>query len=169
MDDLASDDQVARMASRVLRRIELRRARRRALVGVVATVLVLAGGLGLLSTQLRTSVAASGAGGSTAQRQAGPVAGTPSAVVCHGGPTRASRSSTVTVRGAPTARSATQACAALRLAQRRAGPGSAAAAPATPPTGSDLLVCRDDAGRLQVFVKDAHPATLCVRNGMQQP
>jgi hypothetical protein len=36
-------------------------------------------------------------------------------------------------------------------------------------TATDLLVCRDAAGRFQVFVKDAHPSTLCKRNGMATP
>lgn len=187
MDDLATDDQVERMADRVLLRIEERRTRRRAGAVIAVTALLFAGGLGLLLTQLghgSAGTAASGSGGSAAAVT----------VVCHTSSARTSSTETVTLKGAPTVRAALDACAAALKDHARSGsdgaastaPSSTAPASATaasssassPPSGvptaavsgaDDLVACRDTVGRLRVFVKDAHPGTLCVRNDLRSP
>ncbi|WP_375401294.1 hypothetical protein [uncultured Amnibacterium sp.] len=161
MDDLASEAQVDRMAGQVLRRIEQRRAQRRAGATVAVTAVLLVGGFGLLLTQFghgASIAASSGSGaGSTAERT--------SLVECHGSSLRTSSFRTVQLQGAATARSAVAACAEQSDEPRnQPAPSELSAAGAR-----DLVACRDDAGRLQVFVKDSRPATLCARNGMEQP
>lgn len=161
MDDLATDAQVDRMAVQVLRRIEQRRAQRRAGATVVVTAVLLVGGLGLLLTQSGHGASTAASGGSGA----GSTAERASLVQCHESSSRASSFRTVKLRGAATARSAIAACAGQpNKPQDQAAPSELSGVGAR-----DLLACRDDAGRLQVFVKDSRPATLCVRNGMEQP
>ena len=125
MDDLATDDQVERMADRVLLRIEHRRTRRRAGAVIAVTALLSAGGFGLLLTQLghgSAGTAASGAGGSASAVT----------VVCHTSSARTSSTEAVALKGSPTVHAALDACAAalkdhassgsaasLRLAKRR--------------------------------------------------
>lgn len=161
MDDLATDAQVDRMADQVLLRIAQRRAQRRAGATVAVTAVLLVGGFGALLTQVGHGAsiqAASGGGaGSTAERV--------SVVQCHDSSSRTSSSRSVQLQGAATARSAVAACAGAPHERR----GQAAPSAASTVAARDLLACRDDTGRLQVFVKDARPATLCARNGMQQP
>ena len=180
-DGLPSDEQLQRMERAVMARIRRRAELPKRIATSAAVAALVAGGVFLLprvglSGGGGAGSSSSGGGGSTAYRgesdSSGSSAGGSSALLaaCHATATTTAGELRVPIT-ADTAAAAIDAC--LVALEKGQVPGPSADAPndlkTEPITAKDLVVCRDDAGRLQVFVKDAHPSTLCARNGLKAP
>ena len=148
-----SDDQLDRIAARVHERIEARGRRPRQAVTTLVVAALVAGGIGLLAIG-QHSGASSSAGGSIASHAA---SGTSVAVRCHTSPAASSRS--VAAAAASGSPADVRAACVAALAADRPTPAAGEQAPAP------LVLCRSD-GALQAYPPDAHPATLCGRNGL---
>jgi hypothetical protein len=163
-DGLPTEEQLRRMEQRVMTRIR-RRAQlpKRIATGAAAAALVV-GGVFLLP---RLGTSSGGGSGSSAGYASGGGGSSALLARCH-----PAASATSPVRTVPIARDTPAAAidSCLRaLAEQPAPSSGTAGEQLASPTAKDLLACRDSGGRLQVFVKDAHPATLCTRNGMTPP
>ena len=178
-DDLPTEEQLRRIEQGVMTRIRRRAQLPRRIATGVAVAAVFAGGVLLLprlGLSSGGSGSSSGSGGGTAYQtsegSSGAAGSSALLVQCH-----AASAASSPVRSVPLTRNtgsaAIDACLlALQKDQGAAAPR--ASEPATsdlkgPLTAKDLIACRDSAGLLQVFVKDAHPSTLCMRNGMRAP
>jgi hypothetical protein len=178
-DGLPTEEQLRRMERQVMTRIRRRAELPKRIATGVAVAAVFAGGAFLLP-RLGLSggggSSGSAAGGSAYQQGEGrnSSAGGSTALLarCHASP-----SATSPVRSVPltedTTTAALKACVlALGKGQvPKPTPASGSASSHLRPrfTAKDLVVCRDAAGTLEVFVGDAHPSTLCVRNGLRTP
>lgn len=177
-DGLPTEEQLRRMEQRVMTRIRRRAQLPKRIATGAAVAAVIAGGVFLLP-RVGTSSSGGSAGsagyGSSESRASGSGSGGGSAALlagCH-----ASSSPKAAVLTVPLAKDTPSAAvdACLLALETGQGPTSSTASGSTASdskghlTGTDLVVCRDPHGRLQVFVKDAHPSTLCERNRMAAP
>jgi hypothetical protein len=173
-DGLPTDEQLRRIEQGVMTRIRRRAQLPKRIATGVALAAVFAGGAFLLP---RFGLSGSGAGNayrSSEQRSAAAGSGALLAE-CHAASSATSAARSVRLsRRTPSA--AISACvlafekgqvpAAASGSSGGSSGGSSTSDLKAPITAKDLLACRDADGRLQVFVKDAHPSTLCERNGM---
>jgi hypothetical protein len=177
-DGLPDEEQLRRIEQGVMTRIRRRAELPKRIATGVAVAAVFAGGAFLLPRLWLSSAgsgSSSGAGGGSAAYRSGDgsrtAAGSSALLAqCH-----ATASSTSPVRSVPltedTATAALKACVLAFEKGQVPGPhGTSSTSDLKAPlTAKDLVVCRDAAHRLQVFVKDAHPSTVCSRNGMTTP
>jgi hypothetical protein len=161
---LPTERQLDALQRRVLARIRRRAAVRARVASAAGGVALVAGLLVLVHPTLGplSSGTASGAGGSTADRGA-PTAG----VLCHATSEAGSPVRKVPLPDRATTASIAAACAAQAASRPAYGTGSSAS-PASSNPPSSLVVCRDPAGRWQVFPGDGRPSTLCTRNGLRR-
>lgn len=153
MDALPDQDRLDDIESQVLQRIRRRgEVRRRVATGLTVAALVVGAVVLVRPTVGQTSGASSGSGGDSAASAA-------VLVHCHSTSAARSRSRTVPLRGADTAKSAAAACALADTAR-------ASGATSAPQGAGTAVVCRDAHGDFAVFPADGHPATLCARNGL---
>jgi hypothetical protein len=174
-DGLPTEEQLRRMEQRVMTRIRRRAQLPKRIATGAAVAALFAGGVFLLP-RLGVTGSSGGSGSSAGYAsnasRGGSGGSTALLASCH-----AADSATSPVRTVPlthdTPAAAIDAC--LRAFEKDQGPkattssGSATDQLVRPLTAKDLVVCRDGDRRLQVFVKDAHPSTLCGRNGMHAP
>ncbi len=154
MDALPDRELLDDLEGRVLQRIRGRAALRARIVTGAAVAALLVGAVVLVRPAvMQATSASSGSAGGSAASAAVPVH-------CHDASGAGSRSSTVPLRGPATARSAAAACERAAAASSSGGSSSTSPAPAP-------VVCRDAHGGFAVFPPDAHPATLCTRNGLR--
>jgi hypothetical protein len=164
--------------TRIRRRAELPK---RIATGV-AVAAVFAGGAFLLP---RFGLSGGGAGGSSGSSSGGggvayqssegrsAAAGSSALLAgCHASPSASSPVRSVPLTTDTTA-AALKACVVAlakgQVPKPAAAPGDATNHLRPLYSAKDLVACRDARGRLQVFVADAHPSTLCTRNGMKAP
>ena len=174
-DGLPTEEQLRRMEQRVMTRIRRRAELPKRIAGGAAVAALFVGGVLLLPRLGLSGGGSSGSGAGSAYSTSESRAAGGSAAVLAGCHTSASaKAPVVTVplsKDIPTA--AVDAC--LRAFEKGQAPkattasGSSAHDLVGSLTAKDLVVCRDGDGRLQVFVRDAHPSTLCTRNGMRSP
>jgi hypothetical protein len=145
---MPTERQLRGLEQRVLTRIRRRTALRARLVSGTAVAALVVGAFVLVHPGLSTGTGASG--GSAAGSAARP-AGASAVVRCHVGSERASAFKVVRAPAEPTADSVAAACVGSR---------------STMTTASSPVVCRRADGSYEVFRKDAHPGTLCTRNGL---
>jgi hypothetical protein len=176
-DGLPTDEQLRRIEQGVMTRIRRRAQLPKRIATGVAVAAVFAGGAFLLP---RFGLSGGGGGssgsgaGSAYQTSEGRSAAAGSGALlaqCH-----AASSPKSAVRSVPLRRNTPAAAidACLLAFEKGQVPAATPASGTTSDlkgriTAKDLLVCQDAAGRFQVFVKDAHPSTLCKRNGMATP
>jgi hypothetical protein len=166
-DGLPTEEQLRRMEQRVMTRIR-RRAQlpKRIATGAAAAALVV-GGVFLLPRLGTSSGGGSGSSAGYAGDASGGGGSTALLARCH-----AAASATSPVRTVPLGRDTPAAAidACLRALTKRPAPSSGTATEQLRAlTAKDLVACRDAGGGWQVFVRDAHPSTLCKRNGMTLP
>jgi hypothetical protein len=178
-DGLPTEEQLRRIEQGVLTRIRRRAELPKRIATGVAIAAVFAGGAFLLprfGLSGGGSGSSGGSGGSTAYQRNGDTEGRSAAAgsaallaECHGSASAASPVHSVPLAEDSTT-AALKACVlAFERGQVPTASGGSNPALKGRPTAKDLVVCRDAGGRLQVFVKDARPSTLCARNGMKAP
>ena len=173
-DGLPTEEQLRRMEQRVMARIRRRAELPKRIAGGTAAAALLVGGLFLLPRLGLSSggSAGGGGGGSTGQSAASGSGSLALVAYCHTSSKASSEFRSVPVGGGRTVgRAAIDACvAAIRSGQVEPEAGSTSGSRDSSfqrePSTNDLIACFDQRKRLQVFPKDAHPTTLCARNGM---
>jgi cytochrome c553 len=172
-DGLPTEEQLERMERTVMGRIRRRAQLPKRIASGVAAAALFAGGVFLLPRFAGSAASGGGSAGSSAGRaydESGGASGGGSAplAACHASASAKAPARRVPLRaGTPAA--ALEACL-VALEKGRVPKGDdPRTALKEPISAKDLVVCRDSGGLLQVFVKDAHPSTVCSRNGMTTP
>ena len=163
-DGLPDERRLQAVEQQVLTRIRRRAAIRARVASTAAGVAALVGAVALVQPVLSNGFGTFGSSGSAAGSGGGgdtSAASSAGGIACHA---TSDAHSKVTLAPLP-AHVDTASVAAACAGVLRKGAYDTSGSTASPPS-SALVVCRTKNGDFEVFRKDAHPATLCTRNGL---
>jgi len=160
-DGLPDERRLRAVEQQVLTRIRRRAAIRTRVASTAAGVAVLVGAVVLVQPMLSNGFGIAGGSAGSAAGGGTSAASSAGGIACHAASGADSKITFAPLPVHADAASVAAACAGVLSKAAYDTSGSTAS-----PPSSALVVCRTKDGGYEVFPKDAHPATLCTRNGL---
>ncbi|HEY8319560.1 MAG TPA: hypothetical protein VIG76_12085 [Amnibacterium sp.] len=160
-DGLPDERRLRAVEQQVLTRIRRRAAIRTRVASSAAGVAILVGAVVLVHPVLSTGFGSAGGSSGSAAGGGTSAASSAGGIACHATSEARSKVTFAPLPAHADAAAVAAACAGAVSKGAYDTSGSSTAAPA-----SELVVCRTKDGAFEVFPKDAHPTTLCRRDGL---